>query len=312
MGEYSKFIVGVIFILMLVLTGCDHTDINKYDVLFNATSEKNTTKEEIKEEIIPIEDIPEFDRNLEEIEIEDIDENHYIIGAWNIKVFGVSKASNEYLMPVISDIIDDYDIIFLQEIRDKTGTVENELDLIEGYDYKISERLGRSSSKEQYVYMYSERVGIGEDILYEDVNDDFEREPYIMEFIIDDYEFVIIGIHAKPSDCTEEIKALNEVVEWTRVEFDNDNIFIMGDLNFDKPYCDERAKLLPEFNKLIKNDFDTNVASSEKTYDRIFALQDNPKLFGVGVDDLTEEVGDDRELLEAVSDHFPVFFTLKN
>ena len=46
------------------------------------------------------------------------------IGAFNIQVFGVTKASKPEVMDVLADIIRTYDIIAIQEIRDKSQTVD--------------------------------------------------------------------------------------------------------------------------------------------------------------------------------------------
>jgi len=44
------------------------------------------------------------------------------IGAFNIQVFGVTKASKPEVMDVLADIIRTYDIIAIQEIRDASQT----------------------------------------------------------------------------------------------------------------------------------------------------------------------------------------------
>jgi len=76
------------------------------------------------------------------------------IGAFNIQVFGISKASKPEVMDVLADIIRTYDIIAIQEIRDKSQTALPTLvDLLNSdgsqYSYVVSERLGRTTSKEQ-------------------------------------------------------------------------------------------------------------------------------------------------------------------
>ena len=60
-------------------------------------------------------------------------------------------------MEVLADIIRTYDVIAIQEIRDASQTALPALvDLVNAdgsqYDYVVSERLGRTSSKEQYAY----------------------------------------------------------------------------------------------------------------------------------------------------------------
>jgi len=81
------------------------------------------------------------------------------IASFNIQVFGKSKAGKPDVMEILAKIITQYDIVAIQEIRDKSGTaiqkLEAEVDAL-GIDYStiIGPRLGRTSSKEQYAYMY--------------------------------------------------------------------------------------------------------------------------------------------------------------
>ena len=82
------------------------------------------------------------------------------IGAFNIQIFGISKASKPEVMNVLADIIRTYDIIAIQEIRDASQTALPALvDLANSdgsqYDYVLSERLGRTTSKEQYAYIFN-------------------------------------------------------------------------------------------------------------------------------------------------------------
>ena len=63
-------------------------------------------------------------------------------------------------MDVLADIVRTYDIIAIQEIRDASQTaLPALLDLVNvdgsQYDYVVSERLGRTTSKEQYAYIYN-------------------------------------------------------------------------------------------------------------------------------------------------------------
>ncbi|MBO4522538.1 MAG: endonuclease/exonuclease/phosphatase family protein, partial [Methanomicrobium sp.] len=77
------------------------------------------------------------------------------VGSFNIQVFGQSKSAKTDVMNVLADIIRTYDIIAVQEIRDSSGTaLDNLLRQVNSdgssYAYLVSERLGRTSSKEQY------------------------------------------------------------------------------------------------------------------------------------------------------------------
>jgi deoxyribonuclease-1-like protein len=86
------------------------------------------------------------------------DEETLRIGAFNIQVFGQSKASKPEVMEVQGKIIRTHDIVANQEIRDKSQTALPALvDIVNSANstYVVSERLGRTTSKEQYVYLYN-------------------------------------------------------------------------------------------------------------------------------------------------------------
>lgn len=82
------------------------------------------------------------------------------IGSFNIQIFGITKASKPEVMDTLARIIRTYDIIAIQEIRDASQTALPALvDLANSdgsqYSYVVSERLGRTTSKEQYAYIYN-------------------------------------------------------------------------------------------------------------------------------------------------------------
>ena len=113
------------------------------------------------------------------------------IGAFNVQVFGTTKASKPEVMAVLADIIRTYDIIAIQEIRDSSQTALPELvDLVNSdgsrYNYVVSERLGRTTSKEQYSYVYNSNTfqltGNPQTYPEPENTDPFHRQPYIAAF----------------------------------------------------------------------------------------------------------------------------------
>ena len=118
------------------------------------------------------------------------------VAAFNIQIFGVSKAGNDDVMDVLAKTIRRYDVVGIQEIRDAGGTSLPKLvDLVNNgtdengqpynYDYVVSDRLGRSTSKEQYAYIYDKNTVFvaSEPLVYpEPDGDTFEREPYMVTF----------------------------------------------------------------------------------------------------------------------------------
>jgi len=100
------------------------------------------------------------------------------IASFNIQVFGRSKASKPEVMEVLSKIIFQFDIVAIQEIRDKTGKAIKDLEVAvdalgENYDFIIGPRLGRTNSKEQYAYFYRvSTIQPGESIPYQETSGD--------------------------------------------------------------------------------------------------------------------------------------------
>ena len=247
------------------------------------------------------------------------DDDRIRVGAFNVQIYGQSKASEEEVMDVLGDTIRTYDIVCIQEIRDKSQT--SITDLIQevnsennNYDYVVSERLGRTSSKEQYMYIYnSSLITItGTPHTYpEPEGDVFHREPYIASFLVNNgnYDGVLISIHTDPDEATEEINQLDEVLEYTRGIYEGKQDFIiMGDFNADGSYFDEDGTSdLDEYAWLIDDSVDTTTKSTDYTYDRIVITDTSDYTGEAGVFRYDLEYGLDQDLTEDVSDHYPVY-----
>ncbi|MCQ1537070.1 endonuclease/exonuclease/phosphatase [Methanosarcina sp. KYL-1] len=246
------------------------------------------------------------------------------VGAFNIQVFGVSKASDPEVMEVLAEIIRTYDVVAVQEIRDKSQTALPQLvDAVnsEGaqYSFAVSERLGRTTSKEQYAYVYdSTRVRLAEEpgtYPEPEGTDPFHREPYIALFELpaEDFSFALVTVHTDPDEATEEINSLDDVIAYARERYpEEDDFILMGDLNADGSYFDEdSANSLSgeEYSWLINNSLDTTTGSTDCTYDRIIATGDAESHFtgdaGVFRYDLVYNLSSEKT--EAVSDHYPVY-----
>ena len=80
------------------------------------------------------------------------------IASFNIQVLGRSKMKKPEVVEKLVKILARYDIIFVQELRDRSGlAIKKLLTKLNKYsnsNYKIviSDRLGLTSSKEQYVF----------------------------------------------------------------------------------------------------------------------------------------------------------------
>lgn len=223
------------------------------------------------------------------------------IANWNLDVFGEKKSGDAELMNSYADKINDYDIIFIQEIKDKGETAFPKLcALLQNYSCMMSSRAGTTSSKEQYGVIYKDSV----DLIYlKDYNPSeskkFERPPIEVALDVNGYRLTIYNIHTKPENVKTELENLEALVS------DYGNIVIIGDLNADCSYYD--AKRETEFdgwNWIIGNDEDTTSGSSDCAYDRIILNDDAKKEFvtyGIAKQGISTDV----------SDHYLVWVKLK-
>lgn len=274
------------------------------------------------------------------------EDKQLIIAAFNIQNLGSSKMKKQEVMDIIVKIISQYDIILIQEIVDKQDIVMPPLLALlnsspvnkrrkVNYNYVISNRLGRGAAKEQYAYVYrTDKVQIVKNYTYQEIEDEFEREPFIAivkpTFPSKLTKFALAGIHVKPGVdsekkkyAVEEVKRLHEVIEKVRTSPSGaPDIMIMGDFNAGCGFFPKKdwasVPLWTEsstYQWLIGHDVDTTVAKqSSCPYDRIIVTGDKIKqavveksTFPFQFDDrfkLTEE------LTKAVSDHYPVQVTL--
>jgi len=257
------------------------------------------------------------------------DEETLRIGAFNIQVFGKSKASKPEVMDVLGKIIRTYDVIAIQEIRDKSQTALPALvntvnsDNSE-YDYVVSERLGRTTSKEQYAYIYNTQTVELTDTPYTYPEpagtDPFHREPYIASFRGGNFDFTLVGIHTKPDPkgtrTYSEISHLTGVVDSISAMNPNEkDIIVLGDFNADGDYFDEDTNTnpfkAPKFRWVITNDMDTMVRT-DWTYDRMVMMNatlNHEYVSGsAAVFYFDTEYGiSDENLVWNVSDHYPIY-----
>ncbi|XP_070537125.1 deoxyribonuclease-1-like [Ptychodera flava] len=259
------------------------------------------------------------------------------IGAFNVKVFGVSKMSKPDVVQVLTDICALYDIIMIQEIRDKSGEsiiqLLNEVNSITGnaYSMVISERLGRTSSKEEYCFFYRHgKVSVVDSYHYDDgypddgASDTFEREPFIVRFsspttVVED--FAIAAIHVKPDDAVAENDALADVYDDIVSRWNLRDVLIAGDLNADCNYVgkgdwsDIRLRTQSRFTWLIGDNADTTVSSTNCAYDRLVVAGPSlPRTVRSGQSQVfyfDTYYGLSYELAYDVSDHYPVELVLR-
>lgn len=220
------------------------------------------------------------------------------IANWNLQIFGEKKSNNESLMQKYSSVIDDYDIIFIQEIRDKNQTSFKKLcNLLNEYSCEISSRAGRTSSKEQYGIIYKKDIKLNLKDYNPDEEDRWERPPIEATFTINNYNITVYNIHTKPDNVKEELKNLEGIVK------DEGNVIILGDLNADCTYySNEKETEFDNWIWVIKDEEDTTVSSTDCAYDRIILNQDAYQEY------VTHGIFKDID--KSMSDHYLVYVEL--
>jgi endonuclease/exonuclease/phosphatase family metal-dependent hydrolase len=245
------------------------------------------------------------------------------VAAFNLQIYGTSKAGKPEVMTVLSKILRNYDVIAVQEIRDDSQTALPALrDAVNSmgnskYEYVVSDRLGRTASKEQYAYIYNTQTiqVIGNPYVYPDSNDIFQREPYVAEFKAKNgnFDFVLITIHTDPDTTTQEINDLPKLVENAKIRYQDEGDFIvMGDLNADCDYFKENSQSplrSSDYYWLINNSVDTTTKATNCTYDRIIITIPSVADYtgNSGVFRFDEVYNLNYNSTIAVSDHYPVY-----
>jgi len=109
------------------------------------------------------------------------------IGSFNLKQYGPKKAANATVTNFIAEILNDFDLAVIQEITDVKLQAPyvlyealNKISKSKPYTMVLSERVGRTSSKEQYIFFNRESISgvkLIDYYLYNDLEDYFERPP---------------------------------------------------------------------------------------------------------------------------------------
>jgi len=251
------------------------------------------------------------------------------IASFNIQIFGKTKSDKPEVMAVLINIVREFDIVLIQEIRDATEQtipdIIQQINHADGapYSYVESPRLGRTTSTEAYAYSYNTQTAQfikGSDYVYNDNNDVFEREPYIATFKIGNFDFTLAGIHTKPEDAYNEIGNLTTVISSIQTAKPNEkDIIVMGDFNADGSYFNEddtsNPLKAPQYNWIITNKIDTMV-KTDNTYDRIIILDTTLNYeYHAGTAQAFRfdqaYALNNQTLVEEISDHYPVFAQYK-
>ncbi|MEA1949833.1 MAG: endonuclease/exonuclease/phosphatase family protein, partial [Planctomycetota bacterium] len=242
------------------------------------------------------------------------------IATFNIQVFGTSKSKKPQVMDTLAKIVRRFDLVAIQEVRSIDQTiVPRFVDLINArgaaYRHVIGPRLGRTSSKEQYVYIFnSERISVDPRSLYTvpDPDDFLHREPFVARFSVRcepdrrPFTFNLVNIHTDPDETGTELNALDDVfVAVQNNASREDDVILLGDLNVDDRHLGELGRL-PSMAWVVAGQ-KTNTRLT-KSYDNIlFDRRATGEFTGRwGILNFMNEFGLSKSDALRVSDHMPV------
>jgi len=246
------------------------------------------------------------------------------VATWNIQVFGEDKLNDPAAMNVIVQVLRNFDVIAIQEVRAVSQDVVPELvrQLNAGgqhhYDYVLGPRLGRTTSKEQYAFVFDmASIEVDRDQLYtiDDKDDLLHREPLVGWFRARlapeqsqlAFTFSLVNVHTDPEEVDRELDVMDDVLFAvqgdTRREDDN---ILLGDFNVNDKHLGELGRV----NGLawIVSNTPTNTRGSAQ-YDNMFFLRTaTPEFTGRGgVYDYLREFNLSIDQALKVSDHLPVW-----
>ena len=243
------------------------------------------------------------------------------VASFNIQVFGTTKAGKAHVMDILARIVRDFDVVAIQEMRSRDQSVVPQfVDLINAtgrhYDYAIGPRLGRTSSQEQYVYLFdTASVEIDRNQLYtiDDPDDLLHREPYVAWFRVrappaeQAFTFTLINLHTDPDEVDVELNVLDDVYRVVRDDGRNeDDVIVLGDLNAgDKNMGD--IKQIPGITWVVSNT-PTNTRGTAQYDNLVFHSHATREFTGRGgVFDFLQRYNLTMEEALEVSDHMPVW-----
>ena len=243
------------------------------------------------------------------------------IATFNIQVFGTAKMGKPEVMDVLAKVVRRFDVVAIQEVRATDQTVVPRfVELINSqgarYHYVIGPRLGRTSSKEQYAFIYdTARIAVDPNTVYtvNDPADYMHRAPLVVHFQARapqgqiPFTFKLVNIHTDPDDTDIELDALDDAfVAVQRDGSGEDDVILLGDLNVDE-YDMGQLGQLPGIAWVVTGT--TTNTRRNHAYDNIvFHRGATTEYLGRwGVLDLEREYGLTRDQALAVSDHLPVW-----
>lgn len=237
------------------------------------------------------------------------------IASWNIRILS-DKSRDDSELKIIADILSNYDLVAIQEVRDKT-VMDRLVNMLPEYDYIISDPVG-NTVKERYSFIFkTSLVESRGSYLLGDPDDNFIREPFIGHFKSNNFDFTLISIHVlfgNKKERRNEITLLDDVIKLVDdANGPEDDVILLGDFNFPG---NETSWEIDSHHYLISPDIKTTITDTS-SYDNFWINKKTTT--EVIIEDLTVFYFDeilfnnlDKEASLKVSDHRPIVLSFNN
>jgi deoxyribonuclease-1-like protein len=243
------------------------------------------------------------------------------IASFNIQVFGESKLDKPAVVETLAEIVRNFDVVAIQEVR--AASQDAMLRFVEAvnakgakYDYVIGPRLGRTSSKEQYAYIFNAAtLELDRESVYtvNDPDDMLHREPLVAGFRVrgppaeEAFTFTLVNVHTDPDEVAAEIETLDDIFRAVRDDGRyEDDLIILGDFNAD----DHRLLGVGGLSGVVAaiSGQPTNTRGTDSYDNLLFQPLPTSEFTGrAGVVDLLRVFNLSMERALEVSDHCPVW-----
>ena len=205
------------------------------------------------------------------------------VGAYNIQIFGTTKASRPNVLTVLAEIAASYDLLAIEEVGSNGSTASDETcaEVMDEYTARINAVAG----SDRYAYVRGNQYAIVyRKAAFSEVRSspyegsrEFTYRPLTAYFKTSEgnLDFCVVVVHTSPRHADVEIPALKTAMAEVSAEYGEPDVVCMGDFNGDGYYFNEGSgQDLADFPEgsyitVIPNSADTTVAASSRTYDRM-------------------------------------------
>jgi endonuclease/exonuclease/phosphatase family metal-dependent hydrolase len=248
------------------------------------------------------------------------DGNTVRVASFNIQVFGEKKLSDPRVAALLAEIVRQFDVVAVQEIRSQQEILPRFVDQINAagrhYDYVVGPRLGRTASKEQYAFVFdTASIEIDRSALYtvSDPDDLLHREPLVGWFRVrgpqptEAFTFSLVNIHTDPDETSQELDALADVFRAVRSDGrGEDDVIVLGDLNVDESHLGQLGDISGI--RWAITGVATNTRGTKQYDNIVFSGQATSEYTGRwGVFDMIRQFNLTTDEALKVSDHQPVW-----